>query len=248
MLDYHEAIVGSLTPGDWDLPGSLSLETVAHFGELLADEIEAAKQVGVIDEPADSATGIDEKHEFRSRLPDIAAKLICPPIGWIEYQSGFMGNGVNYAQGRLALVARWFWSIERALQCIAVWGAELGRRVMGIATAPQHCTLAPAYGNHPTLDPASRDCLCPNAYTLMLQEIALKVQRLLRSENAPEALPLPTFGLLDSLIPPAADGIDYPLYGLIRQRLRDAVIVHWPSGDWRARILSPALSANDCLP
>ena len=140
------------------------------------------------------------------------------------------------------------WSFERSLQSITVWAAEIGRRIIAIPIPAQHCTIAPAYGRHPTIDREDRDCLGPNAFTLNLQEIALRLTRLLRGTTANESLPLPTFGLMDSLLPISADGIEYPVYSLVREKLKDALIFNFPNGDWATRLLSPELAANGCLP
>ena len=70
---------------------------------------------------------------------------------------------------------------------------------------------------------------------------------MLRGTTANESLPLPTFGLMDSLLPISADGIEYPVYSLVREKLKDALIVDFPNGDWATRLLSPELAANGCL-
>ena len=245
VIDMHEGIVLSLTPTDWELPGTLTLETLAVFGEFMADQIEASGQIGAMDEPDESATGIEEKRIFEDKLPTLAGKLIFPPVGWIDHQSHLLGPIANATEGRLTLIARWFWSIERSLQSITVWAAEIGRMIIAIPIPAQHCAIAPAYGRHPTIDREDRDCLGPNAFTENLQEIALRLTRLLRGVTANESLPLPTFGLIDSLLP---DGIEYPVYSLVREKLKDALIVNFPNGDWATRLLSPELTANGCLP
>ena len=142
MIEIHEGIV--LTPANWELPGTLTLETLAVFGEIMADQVEASRQIGAMDEPDESATGIDEKRIFKGKLPTLAGKLIFPPVGWIDYQSHLLGPIAYAVEGRLTLIARWFGSIERSLQCITVWAAEIGRRIIAIPIPAQHCTIAPA--------------------------------------------------------------------------------------------------------
>eukprot|EP00439_Symbiodinium_sp_Y106_P076169 s1408_g15.t1 len=141
MIEIHEGIV---TPANWELPGTLTLETLAVFGEIMADQVEASRQIGAMDEPDESATGIDEKRIFKGKLPTLAGKLIFPPVGWIDYQSHLLGPIAYAVEGRLTLIARWFGSIERSLQCITVWAAEIGRRIIAIPIPAQHCTIAPA--------------------------------------------------------------------------------------------------------
>ena len=53
---------------------------------------------------------------------------------------------------------------------------------------------------------------------------------------------------MDSLLPISADGIEYPVYSLVREKLKDVLIVNFPNGDWAARLLSPELTANSYLP
>ena len=89
MIEIHEGIV---TPANWELPGTLTLETLAVFGEIMADQVEASRQIGAMDEPDESATGIDEKRIFKGKLPTLAGKLILStslvgltisPIYWV---------------------------------------------------------------------------------------------------------------------------------------------------------------------
>ena len=117
MIEIHEGIV--LTPANWELPGTLTLETLAVFGEFMADQIEASGQIGAMDEPDESATGIEEKRIFEDKLPTLAGKLIFPPVGWIDHQSHLLGPIANATEGRLTLIARWFWSIGRSSEIIA---------------------------------------------------------------------------------------------------------------------------------
>ena len=115
MIEIYEGIVLSPTPSNWELPGILTLETLAVFGEFMADQIEANRQIGAMNEPDESATCIEEKRIFKDKLPTLAGKLIFPPIGWIDHQSHLLGPIINATVGRLTLIARWFWSIERSL-------------------------------------------------------------------------------------------------------------------------------------
>ena len=108
MTEIHEGIVVSLTPSDWELPGTLTLETLAVFGEFIADQIEASRQIVAMNEPDESATGIEEKRIFQDKLPTLAGKLIFPPVGWIDHQSHLLGPIANATEGRLTLIARWF--------------------------------------------------------------------------------------------------------------------------------------------
>ena len=75
MIEIHEGIVVSLTPSDWELPGTLTLETLAVFGEFMADQIEASRQIGAMNEPDESATGIEEKRIFQRQTANIGRQV-----------------------------------------------------------------------------------------------------------------------------------------------------------------------------
>ena len=124
--------------------------------------------------------------------------------------------------------------VERALQSLAVCVAELGHRLVSMPVPCQHVCLILGYGRRPTVDRTSRDCLGPNSATLMLLEIAIRLYPLLRgptqNELLPLMLPLRTFGLFDALLPTPADGVNWSLYALALDRLKEAQVIGFPEG------------------
>ena len=49
---------------------------------------------------------------YLERLPTVAEQLIFPPIGWIDYKIGKLGDIGAATRDVLANVARWFWNIR----------------------------------------------------------------------------------------------------------------------------------------
>ena len=75
MIEIHAGIVLSLTPANWELPATLTLETLAAFGEFMADQIEASRQIGAMNEPDESAAGIDEKAALQRQIANIGRQV-----------------------------------------------------------------------------------------------------------------------------------------------------------------------------
>ena len=72
-------------------------------------------------------------------------------------------------------------------------------------------------------------------------EIALKLYLLIRGPAANKILLLRRFDLFDALLSALVDSIDWPLYALEREILKDILLLNFIFREWSSRLLSEAL-------
>ena len=82
------------------------------YGINCADKVEAGRRLGLRNDQEGIAPDIPTRLAYLERLPTVAEQLIFPPIGWIDYKIGKLGDIGAATRDVLANVARWFWNIR----------------------------------------------------------------------------------------------------------------------------------------